>query len=416
MKIAYFTHILLYRVKEGINMNVLSPSTKAFIDAHLRDNVKELALQAAKYPGVDLREAITQISGRQVALAKIPSWAANGEIRYPRHLSMEQCSSENTAHYKASLVGGTSLTDLTGGFGVDCAFMGANFERVDYVERQTELCDIAQHNFAALGLNQVVVHNQEATEYLPMMPPVEWIFIDPARRDGHGGKTVAISDCEPNVEQLEALLTEKANRVMVKLSPMLDVALALTTLQHICEVHIVSAANDCKELLLILNSSATTTEVPIHCVNLTAGSNQHFTFTREAEQQAVCSYTDQVGRYLYEPNASVMKAGAYRSVAAHFELLKLHPNSHLYTSDRLVADFPGRAFEVVGECTFNKKELKTLLGDLKKANLTVRNFPATVAELRKRTKLAEGGEDYLFATTLANDKKVLIRGIKPDTP
>ena len=390
-------------------MKKLSEETQAFIRLHAQDNIKSLALQAAKYPNVDMREAITQISGRQASASKIPSWQALDDLLYPRHLSMEQCSSEGTAQYKSSLVSGDSFTDLTGGFGVDCAFMASRFKEVHYVERQEELCEIAAHNFPLLGLSYIKIHNTESVAYLEQMTPVDWIFIDPARRDGHGGKTVAISDCEPNVEELEELLVSKGGKVMVKLSPMLDIARALTTLQHISEVHIVSAANECKELLLVLDRQAASADIPMHCINLpTMGEMQSFSFTREAEQQAICSYTSSLKHYLYEPNASILKAGGFKSVTTQYQVEKLHPNSHLYTSDYLIADFPGRAFEVVNHCTFNKKEIKELLGNIKKANLTIRNFPTTVAELRKRIKLAEGGDDYLFATTLSNDKRVLV--------
>ena len=390
-------------------MKKLSEETQAFIRLHAQDNIKSLALQAAKYPNVDMREAITQISGRQASASKIPSWQAVDGLLYPRHLSMEQCSSEGTARYKSSLVSGSSFTDLTGGFGVDCAFLASGFEEAHYVERQEELCEIATHNFPLLGLPYIKVHNTESVAYLEQMTPVDWIFIDPARRDGHGGKTVAISDCEPNVEELEELLASKGRKVMVKLSPMLDIARALTTLKHISEVHIVSAANECKELLLVLNRQAASADIPMHCINLPAvGEMQSFSFTREAEQQATCNYTSSLKRYLYEPNASILKAGGFKSIAAQYQVEKLHPNSHLYTSDSLIADFPGRAFEVMNHCTFNKKEIKELLGNIKKANLTIRNFPTTVAELRKRIKLAEGGDDYLFATTLSNDKRVLV--------
>ena len=247
--------------------------------------------------------------------------------------------------------------------------------------------------------------------YLQAMSPVDCIFLDPARRNEHGGKTVAISDCEPDVAELEELLLNKAEQVMVKLSPMLDLSLALKELQHVQEVHIISANNECKELLLILGQ-ASVEEISIHCVNLpTRGTQeeQHFVFTREQEQCSECNYTDTLENYLYEPNASLLKAGAFRSIASAFPVKKLHPNSHLYTSDVLVESFPGRAFHIISQCSLNKKELKESLGDLKKANITVRNFPATVAELRKRIKLSEGGDTYLFASTLNNGQKVLIR-------
>ena len=395
----------------------ISPETQQFIREHLSDNVRILALQAKKYPDVDMPTAITQIAGRQIAAEKIPSWKEIEDIWYPKHLSLEQCSSEITARYKASLLQGESLTDLTAGFGIDCSFLADGFKSATYVERQKELCEIAAHNFPILNLNHITVRNEDGVAYLQTMSPVDCIFLDPARRNEHGGKTVAISDCEPDVAELEELLLSKANRVMVKLSPMLDLSLALKELRHTQEVHILSVNNECKELLLLLGQEPPAEqnppeEVPIHCVNLfTKGvqEKQHFVFTREQEQRSECMYTDTLGSYLYEPNTSLLKAGAFRSITAAYPIKKLHPNSHLYTSDVLITDFPGRAFRIINQCSFNKKEIKESLSDLKKANITVRNFPATVAELRKRINLAEGGDTYLFASTLNNGQKILLR-------
>lgn len=389
----------------------LSPETRLFIREHASDDVRTLALQTKKYPDVDMPSAITQIAGRQAAAGKIPTWAAVEDIRYPKHLSMEQCSSETTARYKARLLQGGSLADLTGGFGIDCAFLAAGFESATYVERQAELCEIAAHNFPLLGLSHIDVRNEDGIRYLQDMSPVDCLFLDPARRDGHGGKTVAISDCEPDVAALEGLLLGKARRVMIKLSPMLDLALALKELPHTQEVHILSVHNECKELLVLLGQTPPEAVV-IHCVNLSAKgtqAEQHFAFTREEEQRSECAYTDTLGGYLYEPNASLLKAGAFRCLTAGYPVRKLHPNSHLYTSDTFIAGFPGRIFRIAGQCSFNKKEVKEKLADLKKANVTVRNFPATVAELRKRLRLTEGGDVYLFASTLNNGQKVLIR-------
>ena len=389
----------------------LSASTAHFVSTHSEADVRTLALQAQKYPEVDMPAAIIQIAGRQAAADKIPSWHAREGILYPRHLSLEQCSSEITARYKASLIQGESFADLTGGFGIDCAFLSAQFRQAAYVERQEELCHIAANNFPLLGLNHISVHHTDGVAYLEQMVPVDCLFIDPARRNEQGGKTVAISDCEPDVAALEDLLLSKARQVIIKLSPMLDLTLALRDMPHTREAHIVSVNNECKELLLILDREATG-EVTIHCVNLTSKSNQHFAFTREQEQDAECPFTRQLGAYLYEPNASLLKAGAFRYLTYIYKVKKLHPNSHLYTSDELLENFPGRAFCITGTSTFNKKELKELLADTTKANITVRNFPASVAELRKRTKLSEGGDAYLFATTLHNEQKVLIRCTK----
>lgn len=396
----------------------ISPETQAFIREHQADDVRILALQSRKYPDVDMPTAITQIAGRQVAAEKIPSWKEIEDIWYPKHLSLEQCSSEITARYKARLLArlpkSESFTDLTGGFGIDCSFLAAGFRSATYVERQEDLCQIAAHNFPILGLNHLNVRNEDGVSYLEAMSPVDCIFLDPARRNEHGGKTVAISDCEPNVAELEELLLSKADSVMVKLSPMLDLSLALKELQHTREVHIISVNNECKELLLLLGQSLSenTVETPIHCVNLFTKSEpgeQLFSFSREQEQRSECTYTNILGTYLYEPNASLLKAGAFRSISAAYSLKKLHPNSHLYTSETLIDDFPGRTFRIVNHHSFNKKEIKEGLSDLKKANITVRNFPATVAELRKRTKLTEGGDTYLFASTMNDGQKVLIR-------
>ena len=278
----------------------ISPETQQFIREHLSDNVRTLALQAKKYPNVDMPTAITQIAGRQTAAEKIPSWKEIEDIWYPKHLSLEQCSSEITARYKASLLQGDSLTDLTAGFGIDCSFLAAGFQSVTYVERQEELCEIAAHNFPILNLNHITVRNEDGVDHLKAMSPVDCIFLDPARRNEHGGKTVAISDCEPDVAELEELLLSKANRIMVKLSPMLDLTLALKELEYTQEVHIISVNNECKELLLLLGQNPSA-EVPIHCVNLSTKGEQeeqHFVFTREQEQRSECAYSDALEYYL----------------------------------------------------------------------------------------------------------------------
>lgn len=391
----------------------LSLETLRFIEENVRADVRSLALQAKKYPQVDMAMAVVQIAGRQIAEAKVPSWYRTEGLLYPKHLSMEQCSSEATAIYKAGLVDGDTFADLTGGFGIDCSFLSRKFKQADYVERQSELCELVEHNFPLLGL-KIGVHNEDGVEYLKQMHPVDVLFLDPARRDGHGGKTVAISDCEPDVSALEDLLVEKAKKVMVKLSPMLDLSLALKALKYVREVHVVSVNNECKELLLILEKSIDSSEIVIHCEQITStGEHQHYAFTQEQERTSDCPLSAEVGAYLYEPNASILKAGAYRSLTQTYPVNKLHASSHLYTSPYYIEDFPGRRFQVEAVSGFGKKELKTLLQGLEKANLTIRNFPSSVAELRKRLKLKEGGECYLFATTLSDESKVLIKCRKP---
>ena len=393
----------------GIRLN---SDTIKFIQEHQKEDVCALALQASKYPLVDMSVAITQIAGLQTAKDKLPSWYATDGLLYPRHLSLEQCSSEMTARYKSSLLKGGSLIDLTGGFGIDCAFLAPNFKKVIYVEKQEELCGIAAHNFPLLGLNHVEIVNGDGVDFLKSTNRVNCIFIDPARRDDKGGKTVAISDCMPDVKAMSSLLLDKADMIMIKLSPMLDLALALSDMPETKAVHIVSVLNECKELLLVLASNDTES-CKIHCVNLgRKGDMQCFDFTREEEQNVICDYASDMGKYLYEPNSSILKAGAYKSIAYKYGIKKLHPNSHLYTSDQLITDFPGRIFICHSAFSLNKREMKEHLSGISKANITVRNFPSSVSELRKRTKLNEGGEIYLFGTTLADEKRVILKCTK----
>lgn len=389
---------------------MIDPHTAAFIREHAGDDVRQLALHAARYPSVDMRIAATQIEGRRLAATKLPSWSAVEGVVFPVRLSMEQCSSEQTARYKASLVSGERLADLTGGFGIDCSYMSDRFNETVYIERNEELCRIAMHNFALLEKRIAVVHGN-SEELLASMPQQDWIFVDPARRSASGGKVVALSDCEPDVCQLEELLLQKAKRVMVKCSPMLDISQALRDLHAVREVHVVSVGNECKELLLILGND-TRQEPSISTVNFRGEHTQTFTYTATEEAQATCTYTDSVARYLYEPNSSLMKAGCFKLPAERWGLQKLHRNTHLYTSDTLVREFPGRVFEVKSTDGFGKNELKRLSAELKKANIAVRNFPERPEALRKRLKLADGGDVYLFATTLADESKIIIRGEK----
>ena len=395
----------------------LDAATLRFVEEHGHDDVRRLALQASRFPEVDMPMALVQIAGRQAAAIKVPSLAAVHGVLYPPHLSMEQCSSEPTARYKASLVEGHRLADLTGGFGIDSAFLARRFAHAVYVERQPLLCELARHNFPLWGLPQVEVHTAEASDYLEQMEPVDWIFLDPARRDHAGGKTVAIADCEPDVRLLEERLLQKSPRVLLKLSPMLDVWQACAELHRVAQVHIVAVGGECKELLLVLERDACLqpADVPVHAVTLQPdGTACPLVFTRRSEQESPCTYATLPATYLYEPHAALLKGGAFRTLSYIYKVDKLHPNSHLYTSHQWIPTFPGRSFRVESYAGFGKRELKSLLTDLRQANLTVRNFPASVADLRKRLHLGEGGDTYLFATTLAGGEKVLIRCRKPE--
>ena len=383
----------------------MNQATIDFIRLHADDDVRQLALRGTKDPEVDLPFALDQIAGRQTAKRKLPSWAATEGIVYPPHLSMEQCSSEQTARYKAEMAGrGQRLVDLTGGFGVDFSVMARGFAEAVYVERQAPLCEIAADNFRLLGLQQATVVCADGTDYLQTMPPADLIYIDPARRDDHGGRTYGIADCTPNVLSIRDLLMEKAERVLIKLSPMLDWRKAVTDLgpQYVREVHIVSVANECKELLILLGKGTT---FRLICSNDDTVFESHWSHKPHEPHEPHWPHSP---HYLFSPNASIMKAGCFAELAAHFGIHQLAPNSHLFVSDKQAEDFPGRIFHIDAVTTMNKHDLRQHLQGLTQANIAVRNFPLSVAELRKRLKLSEGGSTYIFATTLADGKKVLL--------
>lgn len=409
-------------------MKGITQATADFIRAHADDDVRQLALKGTKSPDIDLTFALDQIAGHQTARRKLPTWAASGGIVFPPHLSMEQCSSEQTARYKAQLAqrvlkatphsfssstlhsSPATLVDLTGGFGVDFSFMAQAFQKTVYVERQEHLCDIARHNFEVLGLKAEVVCG-DSVDYLQQMAHASLIYLDPARRDNHGQRTYGISDCTPDVVALRALLLEKADVVIIKLSPMLDWRKAVSDLgeEYVREVHIISVQNECKELLLVLSARSSGDAEPLlFCVNDAMVFTSHLiTLASDLRPQA-SSFFPLASQFLYEPNASIMKAGCFAEVAEVYGVSQLAPNSHLFVSDQIVADFPGRTFRVEAVTTMNKRELRTALAGISQANIAVRNFPLSVAQLRQRLKLGEGGSTYVFATTLADKSHVLL--------
>ncbi len=387
-------------------MAVIDENISNFVNEHRNDDVRTLALHAARYPNVDMHEAATQIEGWQHACAKLPEWAAVEGIIYPPRISMEQCSSSPTALYKASLMNGETFADLTGGFGIDCSYISKKFSKAFYIERNERLCAVATHNFSLLGLEHIEIINGNCEDVLQTLPSCDWIFMDPARRDGAGKKVVALADCEPDVAALRTLLLQKARRVMIKCSPMLDITAACRQLGSVAQVHVVAVNNECKELLFVLTSERVAAPL-VRCVNIAGGKMQEFSFCMDDAHEA--AFAVEVGNFLYEPNAAIQKAGCPSSLASAYGVQKLHPNSNLYTSSVAVENFPGRSFRVTALSGFSKGEIKNLLGDLKRANVTVRNFPETVQLLRKRLKLSEGGDVYLFATTLADGRKVLVR-------
>ena len=382
----------------------LNDITKQFIRENLNADVPTLALKKAPV-GTDVPLALRQIAARQLLQKKVPQWAENEGLLFPVHLSIEQCSSEAAAKYKAGLLDGQTFADLTGGLGIDTFYISQHFRQTDYVEMQTELCDLARHNFAILKAD-VKVLNETAEDYLKRCEPKDCIFIDPARRDEHGRKTISISDCTPDVAALQDLLRQKAKRVLIKLSPMLDISKALEELCHVKEVHVVAVANECKELDFIMERDYQG-EVHFVCVNLMT-NQQELCFTMAEERSSTTRLADGVMKYLYEPNPALMKAGCFKLLTARFDVYKLHKNSNLYTSEQLIPDFPGRVFEVQDWAPYHKKVKSTLLADVEKASVAVRNFPLSVAELRKNLKIADGDENYVFVTTLKGEEKIII--------
>ena len=384
----------------------MNEATRNFVRQHADDDVRKLALRGST-DGVDLTVALQQIQGRQAARKKLPSWASQEDILYPPHLNMEQCSSEQTARYKAGICSShpspKTLVDLTGGFGVDFAFMSEEFDEATYVERNSELFAISSANMKILAPKAKCL-NEDGLEVLHRLDHVSMIFMDPARRDSHGGRTYGISDCTPNVLEIKDELLQKADVVMLKLSPMLDWHKAISDLgeQYIKEVHIVSVQNECKELLIVMQQQPAE-PLTVYCVN----DDSVFSYRPSPLSSNHISHLSSL-IYLYEPNASIMKAGCFAEVEQAFGISQLAPNSHLFASEQAIADFPGRKFRVTAVTSMNKQDLKQALKDIRQANIAVRNFPMSVADLRKRLKISEGGNDYIFATTLTEGKKVLI--------
>ena len=379
----------------------INERTWRFVREHADGDVRKLALQGAKDADIDLQMALQQIAGRQTARRKLPSWAAVEGIVYPPHLNMEQCSSEQTARYKAKIAGkGDSMVDLTGGFGVDFYWISQGFQHRCYIEQNEALCKIASYNFELLGFD-CSVSCCDTTTYLTDMPHVSLAFLDPARRNEHGGRTYGIEDCTPNVLELLPVLMLKADRVMLKLSPMLDWRKAVEDLKHVSEVHVVSIDNECKELLLLLDKEQTS-NLRIVCVNFSKDGEQLFetSYGRQSSTGNHISHLSPlISHFLYEPNASIMKAGCFKEMEERFSVQQISPNSHLFLSSDEIGNFPGRKFQILSISSMNKQDLRTHLKDIESANISVRNFPMSVDMLRKKLKLKDGGNVYIFATT-----------------
>lgn len=351
--------------------------------------VADLALQRAKYKHLsddEWRWFLQQVEGRERTAEKLPTFAAIPDWWYPVRLSCEQCSSELAARYKASLVSGEKMADLTGGYGVDTYFLSENFTHTDYVEQNAELCRIATHNFTG---KPIAIYNTSAEAFLQTAGQYDLIFLDPARRDSHGGKVFRLEDCTPNVVELLPSLLAHGKRLMIKLSPMLDLTQAITSLSQVTwDIYVVAIKNEVKELLLLSGGSGKITAIDLD------KKDQAFVFTREEEScsEAVLQCngpTGKAGLYLYEPSAAILKSGAYKLTAQRFGLHKLDVNTHLYSSDTFVPDFPGRVWKIV------EKQ------DLKQANVLCRNYPLTPEQLKKKLRLRDGGTDFVIGCRVA---------------
>lgn len=391
----------------------LSLAEQEFIRTHLTDDVRALALQTPP-PGLDLRKLVAQIAARQKGREKLPTWYANDALIFPPALSVEQASSEQTARYKASLVSGSRLLDLTGGMGIDSWAFAQQMQQVTYIERNEALAQLAAYNLPLLGFTNVAVQAGDGLTFLEELDesqkPADWIYLDPHRRDAMGSKVVQLADCEPDMTKAStvAALLKKGNKVLLKASPLLDIKLAVQQFAGRVEsVHIVAVSGEVKEILFLLGNQVIEQQnTLINAVNLLANETKTFRFQWHEEQTASITMGNP-STYLYEPNAALLKAGAFRLIADRFGLTKLAPHSHLYTNDEVCHDFPGRIFAVLDVFKPDAKLIKKSIPDLK-ANLTVRNFPQTVAELRKKLSLREGGDLYIMATTLLNGDKRLI--------
>ena len=423
--------------------DIIHMTTSEFIIQFRESDPRRLALQASRYPDVDMPFALNQIQGWQTAQRKLPSWAACDGVVYPPHLNMEQCSSEPTARYKQQVArrwveavqpeADTCMTDLTGGFGVDFSFTSRCFGSATYVERNASLCDVVSANLPRLGILNATVKCDEAEDVLEQLEPQTMIFLDPARRDEHGAKTVLIADCTPDVCQLLPRLMAKSQFVMLKLSPMLDWHKAIVDLDgKVREVHIVSVDGECKELLLVLSPDGKP-EVQVFCVDIQSRPDSEGQYPRSefvysiatnAQEEMVDNNSKlenstsaqptnsklktQNSKFLHEPNASIMKAGCFDEIARAYGVSAVSRNSHLFLSDELKDGFPGRSFAVDAVTTMNKRQLRQTLSGMKQANIAVRNFPLSVAELRKRLKLSDGGDTYIFATTTSDGDHILM--------
>lgn len=383
---------------------LLNPAIQAFIDDNIGVNISKLALQKNPFPESNWITVLSQIEAKTKAKNKLPTWFATKNIIYPSKISIEQTSSETTASYKASIVSGKSLIDLTGGFGVDDYYFAKKIEKVSHCEINPALSTIVQHNFKQLNILNITCHSADSMDTLKALKTTwDWIYIDPSRRNDAKGKVFMLKDCLPNVPENLAFYFKKSNAILIKTAPLLDISAGLSELQHVKTIHIVAIENEVKELLWELHNSFSG-NISIKTRNILKDKTEIFDFVPN-ESSTFTSYS-LPQTYLYEPNSAIMKSGGFDALGTFYNLNKLHKHSHLYTSNNLIS-FPGRIFIIEKTVPYNKTEMKNYL-EKSQANITTRNFPDSVESIRKKWKIKDGGKNYCFFTTDSNNHKIVL--------
>ncbi|GAA3620833.1 THUMP-like domain-containing protein [Flavivirga jejuensis] len=387
-----------------MNTSILNTEIQEFIDLHLNSDVTSLLLKGLSFSLVEAKDVIEQIEAKKRCEKKLPTWFDCKHIYYPNKLNIEQTSSEITANYKASLIIGASIIDLTGGFGIDCYYFSKVFKTVVHCEINKNLSDIVVHNYKQLGITNIESQHMDGIEYLEASTKqFDWVYVDPSRRHDRKGKVFFLNDCLPNIPEHIDLLFNHSKNIMIKTSPLLDLSVGISELKYVKTIHIIAVNNEVKELLWVLENDFEG-DITIETVNIKKEVEEHFNFSIEDEKNLESEYKQPL-TYLYEPNSAILKAGAFHSMSHQLNLYKLHKHSHLYTNDSLI-DFPGRSFKIENVVLYNKKELKKL--GISKANITTRNFPETVVQIRKKFNIKEGGHLYLFFTTDSDNNKMVL--------
>lgn len=386
-----------------MNKALLNTEVQIFINKNLKTLITDLILKGSPFSNVTIQEIAEQIESKKKCQKKLPNWFQLKNAYFPNKLNIAQTSSEKTAKYKSELINGDLLADLTGGFGVDTFYFSTNFKKVIYCEQNKNLAKITEHNFKLFGLKNVEIKSENGIHFLKnTTSKLDWIYIDPSRRDLSKNKVFLLQDCEPDVITHLDLFFKKTNNVLLKLSPLLDIKNTIEQLKFVNEIHVVSVKNEVKELLFILKKNQNN-NIQIKTINILSNKNQTFNFNYNKTTKATYSLPK---KYLYEPNVAILKSGGFQEVSSHFKLDKIHFHSHLYTSDTQI-DFPGRIFKILKSIPYQLKILKKEI-PINKANITVRNFPETVAQIRKKTKIKDGGSLYLFFTTDINNNHIVL--------